>query len=180
MKTLDKEQLEAIKSFFGISSDLMVEHLKQKGLIKEDFELGKWYKHSSGGYWFLKEITDEDLIIYGFTCMMKWINESLRDKSALRHLAPATDKEVETALIKEAKKRGFKEGMVNINCLLGGREWDDDCGYGFDFNGDYLELGAATIFKDGKWATIIEKEPLNEMNNVLDEAIEKLTKLKTK
>ena len=67
---------------------------------------------------------------------------------------PATDKEVEDALISEAKKRGFKEGVSfvsvspdNINILEGRLHRS-----GSNEIGDDLHW----IFRDGKWATIIE------------------------
>jgi len=63
--------------------------------------------------------------------------------SAIETWELMTIEEVETALIAEAKKRGFKEG-VNIQP---------------DFNVWTHYLGGKCIFSDGKWAEIIEEAP---------------------
>ena len=66
----------------------------------------------------------------------------------------ATDKEAEEALIKEAKKRGFKEG-VRINPV---RFPENDWVIGgvYKFSEGILFLGSDSLFEDGKWATIIK------------------------
>jgi hypothetical protein len=69
------------------------------------------------------------------------------------NLKPATDKEVEEALIKEAKKRGFKEG-VRFKCLYN-HDYKGKCIPLFCSDG-YLWLEGGCVFKDGKWATIVE------------------------
>jgi len=140
------------------------EFLKEKGLIKEEFEfeVGKWY---SDGDWLLciTEIKNGRVYFYGFKLdfLHDWADEGWF-KNAMK---PATDKEVETALIKEAKKRGFKEG-AKIDDALGDNE---NIVEGF---GMYYESGSlwATdnyrvyiLFKKGKWATIIEEPKVKEM-----------------
>lgn len=71
----------------------------------------------------------------------------------------ATDKEVEDALIKEAKKRGYKEG---VQCYSAESKDKKVCTGDFYYNGQrYNQLQDTpmnTIFKDGQWAEII-KEP---------------------
>ena len=73
----------------------------------------------------------------------------------------ATDQEVETALIKEAKKRGFKEG-VTIKCL--NNNFHNTYKLKSTFNDLYIEdgdlwFGTEEIFINGKWAEIIEDNP---------------------
>lgn len=74
----------------------------------------------------------------------------------------ATDKEVETALIAEAKKRGFKEGVEYI--AVGACS-----GSYFTLKGEvkfYLDQLSAVdcggMFANGKWATIAEPKPIAE------------------
>ena len=71
---------------------------------------------------------------------------------------PATDKEVEDALIKEAKKRGYKEG--NYKCLSESGKTYDHCS-NYKSENEKLFSGWSSdsrniLFKEGKWATIIE------------------------
>jgi hypothetical protein len=90
---------------------------------------------------------------------------------------PATDKEVETALIAEAKKRGFKEGnykgleKLYIDSKFTG--WH----YGSDLNKLYSAEegdGGDVIFHNGKWAEKIE----SPIPKSLQKAIDKLGKEK--
>ena len=84
----------------------------------------------------------------------------------------ATEEEVREALINEAKKRGYKEG---VKCKFGIiediRTIETNI---FDWNGKYLFVrcingNADIIFRSGKWAEIIEQsEPTKEeINRVL-------------
>ena len=68
----------------------------------------------------------------------------------------ATDKEVEEALVKEAKKRGFVKG-VNISYLISTRN-----DFGFDgtfsiYRDSLVDNRSAVIFSEGKWAEIIKE-----------------------
>jgi len=91
-------------------------------------------------------------------------SEDTRDFSAppSNTLTPATDEEVETALINEAKKRGFKEG-VTIKGMGSSRNRTLDKG-GFKTlkSNNVLWWGSGSfgydVFKKGKWATIIEQK----------------------
>ena len=115
MKKLNKEQLEAVidsfREYLNNGDVIFRDALKEKGLIEEEFEAGKWYKHCSGGFWFIqKSIENGQHIVYGFDADMEWIEEwEVFLNSSV--LTKATDSEVSTALITEAKKRGFKEGV---------------------------------------------------------------------
>ena len=85
----------------------------------------------------------------------------------------ATEEEVREALIKEAKKRGYKEG---VKCKFGiiedirTLETND-----FEFKLEYNTLvikrkdgNSDIIFRNGKWNEIIEEEPTKEeINRVL-------------
>ena len=84
---------------------------------KVELEVGKWYKSTtlSNVFLFLK---DKEYGRYGFDSN-GWYNvtdsnfELEPDKWTL-----ATKEEVETALIAEAKKRGFKEGVYFNSVVL--------------------------------------------------------------
>ena len=168
MKKLDKEQLEAVKSFFGISSDMMVTHLKEKGLIKEEFEIDKWYRRGDDFIYYTCEFMNYG-IIDG-----QWRNDLYFSTAQEQLYIPATDKEVEEALIKEAKKRGFKEGVkfngvdrVGINGVFKG----SDCVTGSYFRHNtypkenVLLTNGIAIFSNGKWAEIVEQTPLEVIIN---------------
>lgn len=144
-------------------------------------EVGKWYKvYYNEGYCLFnfKEYSDDNPSKnYGFTNTKmynyRWAEEGIavyeRDENI-----PATEEEVREALINEAKKRGYKEG---VRCQFGlikeirTIETND-----FEFKLEYNTLGikrkngnADVIFRSGKWAEIIEQsEPKKEeINRVL-------------
>tara|TARA_R110001632_G_scaffold34101_1_gene87145 strand:+ start:2091 stop:2633 length:543 start_codon:yes stop_codon:yes gene_type:complete len=127
--------------------------LKEKGLIKEEFEVGKWYKSKNHN---ITACYVDEHNNYGVSFGV-W-----KDAMILNYFEAwtlATDKEVETALIKEAKKRGFKEGVkYNCNNVMG-RKDEVLCGkviFDYDYNGLFCSSNG-WIFEDGKWATIIEE-----------------------
>jgi len=145
-----------------IESDLAI---VKKEIEKEviEFEVGKWYKDTDDGYiCCCQEHDNYDLIGYGFELIygeLIWCETVyVRKESAIL----ATEQEVGEVVIKEAEKIGFKEGMMYIKCLEDGELWnlrdkDKKC-YIFDFQlNEGLRLGAAFIFKDGKWAEIIDE-----------------------
>ena len=75
------------------------------------------------------------------------------------YVRKATPTEIETALRKEAERRGFKKGVYIDNTELG---WDVD---GYKINGEYwwydelndrLSLESYFIYDNGKWAEIVK------------------------
>ena len=108
-----EEVVELLKEFQGgyFAEYQMDRFFKEKGLI-EQFEVGKWYK-GKNFYDFIGCITamdDEDFRYYGLNVNEHWKDDDFYTfKEA--NLIEATPKEVEEALIKEAKKRGFKKGV---------------------------------------------------------------------
>jgi alpha-acetolactate decarboxylase len=74
----------------------------------------------------------------------------------------ATDKEVGDALIKEAKKIGFKEGIQFIDVVDGKLEVVDGNVYQYSPNIDTLTLNSDRIYKNGKWAEIITEPIVKE------------------
>ena len=157
-----------------------LEELKQekkqlKKQLKElpSLEVGKWYNSDNDSLIFITEFLDScDFDGYGFF-HGKWENKSYNYYSYEYGLVPATDKEVETALIKEAKKRGFKEGVIvesfihnrKLECknVISGTEFISYAGinklhFGID-NGNCV-----VVFHKGKWAEIIEEPKTVTLN----------------
>tara|TARA_R110002167_G_scaffold174781_1_gene373720 strand:+ start:1453 stop:1968 length:516 start_codon:yes stop_codon:yes gene_type:complete len=166
MKELDKEQLEAVKELRNWKTIEQFEGLlKQKGLLKEDFEVGKWYKSVYGT---IRYFIDKNTV-YGFSSRGIWTNEIHID-SGLDDSTPewtlATDKEVEEALIKEAKKRGFKEGVKSTSVKYGCTgKLSRCCSTKLCSDGSFMFQGQY-IFENGKWATIIEEKKEIVVNGI--------------
>ena len=115
---------------FGIREQF----LKDKGLIAPVLEIGKWYKWMEGSEDCLFFVTNDDgfkIKGFGFRGDRNiWVNKTtLYNKKyheeAVSSLIQATDEEVKTALIKEAKRRGFKKGCIANNSNVR-REIDGD------------------------------------------------------
>lgn len=168
MKELTEKQLEQIIDAFQSTTNTteFKAVLKIKGLIKEELEVGKWYKYSdSEGFLFcITNVQNDGVEVYGFNSWGNWIDEG---SYYSEYLIPATDKEVKDALIKEAKKRGFKEGVKFKSIVSGNiRKFT-----GFYFGSDEDECWLSNdtvgcIFKKGKWAEIIEEKKEIVVNGV--------------
>ena len=119
-------------------------------LFKQDALLaGKWYKF---GHRNSLMVWNNQKNTYGFFDGKYDTDWSFSTKKATL----ATDKEVGDALIKEAKKRGFKEGVQFIDVVDGELEVVDGNVYQYFPNIDSLTLNSDRIYKNGKWAEIIE------------------------
>lgn len=172
VKTLSKK----LTDFF-----IKTQEADKEGLLKEEFKVGKWYKwdktEKTDVLFYATELTDYPAIYgYGFGGKGVWSDETFFYRNpnnyndALTHLIPATDQEVEEALIKEAKKRGYKSG--NYECLKGSTFTHND-DYEYDrgelFTG-FINDQRNIIFSNGKWAEIVE-ETISD-NKPLKEATE--------
>ena len=126
-------------------------------LFKKDKTPYGWYFASDSKvflYYF-----DGNTITYGFN----WVG-GFSDNLMVsgKHGIKATDKEVEEALIKEAKKRGFKEGVKYENYLGSNGFIKDSC---WKFISSLNTLSQENnkgnnlhyIFDKGKWAEIIKE-----------------------
>lgn len=104
---------------------------------------------------------ENDILKYGINANGDWFkSKSNANYNECESNRVATEQEVETALINEAKKRGFVMGCT----------WDNGVftaltGYSFYYNFKYnnLTLQGATIFKNGIW-------------KIVDEVLETITK----
>lgn len=155
-------------------------------VFETKLEVGRWYKGKhigNSGLIFVQKYNgiDKGLTAFGFC----WNSFNWRDsnsdwcENSKQYLIEATEEEVFEALKNEAVKRGFKDGAYIKNCLrnqaneyrgfnIGGsitldrhnELWMDVCG-----DEDYYYC----IFKDGKWAEIINiltKEEAEKKLNV--------------
>jgi len=147
-----------------------------EGRIASDyFEKWGWYatidELAKGRLWKYKYKNSEVHLVcftsvqeskgYGFD-LSGWQNGTTWSKNNLRL---ATEAEIEEALINEAKKRGFKEGVV-FNSPNGKNHFNKEqevieCEFIYTSHDNYLTITKTSknhngiIFKDGTWAEII-------------------------
>ncbi len=136
---------------------------EEKGLLetKKELEVGKWYKG----------VSDNTQLLFKVDCLNKDVNYGFISNKWYECLCcsracewqEATPQEVEKALIEEAERRGYKVG--NSKCLEDGAVWDFDSnqGYEYEIENNTLHLDASVVFKNGKWAEIIEVDKLAEL-----------------
>lgn len=120
--------------------------------VKPKFEVGKWYKYHNAICCY--NGNNEG---YGISSSLNWASDC--NMTSIEFWTPATDKEVEEALIKEAERRGFKRG-VKIKNEIG--TWNI-CGdrHFFVYEKNKLDFGyECNIFNNGFWAEIIKDEPI--------------------
>jgi hypothetical protein len=108
--------------------------------------VGKWYKSDNCLFNYQKQSS-----VYGFF-RGKWIQQNWSWSNYYKDVILATHKEVEEALIKEAKKRGFKEGLVTKYGEITNR-------YEHNFNSrdKSFHFHNIMVFENGKWAEIIKE-----------------------
>ena len=139
-------------------------------------EVGKWYKsknYNKKTLFFTNKETCDEYIGYGFDFIGKYYEtDFVLYGSKPEDFELASEEEVREALINEAKKRGYKEG---VRCQFGLikeiRTIETNI---FGLNGKELFVrringNADIIFRNGKWVEIIEQsEPTKEeINRVL-------------
>lgn len=125
--------------------------------FKVSLEVGKWYKmpYFNSFIGCIKEYDKERFYYYGLNTGGVWNNNDfyfLRDSL----LTPATDEEVESMLKKEAKKRGFKEG-VYFNPVASASKSKIKKDWIFVDSVNLLTNDGLEVFNNGKWATIVEQ-----------------------
>jgi hypothetical protein len=123
-------------------------------LFKKDaLVVGKWYKENFSQRMVCINKPRDFVNGYGFGCE-GWVSYVGTNYGDFSGWTLATDKEVEEALIKEAKKRGFKEGVRYIGAFDGLK--NKVCGFCYFFSQNQLCSNGGTIFITGKWAEILE------------------------
>ena len=132
--------------------------------VKDELEVGKWYKKPTFGkllFLFSGEFSKTNCNIhpnYGFDYDGSFSNTIGVYKTEIEQYIPATHQEVETALINEAKKRGFKEGVTVKDLSIKQEEIIlSNSRFDFYFKDNDAYMGGACIFDNGQWAEIIEQ-----------------------
>jgi len=160
MKTID-ERLTEIEKHLG---------LMPINKREPQFEVGKWYiSHNpksktkamfnyNGSSMFI-----DGYIGYGITGSGTWTNEFWHREEESGLYVLATSSEIKEALIKEAEKRGFKEGVkfkcidgdewISPNRIVNNKSWE------YELN-SLSKRGQVCIYHNGKWAEIIEEETI--------------------
>jgi hypothetical protein len=165
MKESRKEFIKKVHSAASNEWKKNIEKEFPKLFKEDDLKVGKWYKYPDFENWKLL-ITDNTKGKekgVGFNCSEIWMKDWLTDGgNELSSLIPCSDEEVKEALIKEAKRRGFKEGVrvdkllyTNIGSLNGDSKTCENKEFKLSFG--HLFIGNLLIFHNtGKWAEIVE------------------------
>lgn len=168
--TITEEQIKSIAEGGG------------KKKIKEMFpqffgnkiEVGKWYKMKEVNnrcIFYVSRINDDKMFGYGLSYSGYWFNHNEKENGHIGNpncnnlYFLATNEEVEAALIAEAKKRGFVEGVKYKN-TEGELHVCGDLYFGG--NGWIYSANQGMIFEDGKWAEIIKETPEDFLNEILN------------
>lgn len=155
LERLDNE-VHDLKLFVNTFNTLIPETLKAitEPATPAKLEVGKWYKDRYSKFLvYIQEIHrfNNDISGYGFYTNLSWF-ESKRVSIKDIIFDTATHEEVETALIEEAKRRGFKEIAYfrfyeKTNVL----------------NNQINDSEGIIVFDNGKWAEIVQ-EPKKEID----------------
>jgi hypothetical protein len=132
------------------------EFMINNGVVKNELEVGKWYKSEKTGLWFIEEIINKEREkSFGIGKLGNFFSSRERYQSG--DYIPATPQEVETALKNEAVKRGFVYGIKyespqsKIPNTCNGR-------FRFDSEINVFYSNGVAVFMDGVWAEIITQE----------------------
>lgn len=133
-------------------------------LFKNRLEVGKWYWSIANKLICLTSVDVLRAYYYGFSSSNDWIGKEWMDNASVD--IEATKEEVETALIAEARKRGFKEGVnydstnvgfpSQIKCYINSNEF-------LYKTNNVLLIDNWRIFADGNWATIVLEDEVKEL-----------------
>lgn len=162
VKELIGEGMERVSNclFMGGDSitDYIADYLKEKGL-SEGFEVGEYYS---------LDIDPENIVRYKSNGNGESISDRGNDihMGYLRSWTKLSPEEVKTALIKEAKNRGFKEGVKVDDSKIEASSGEISCNELICGEFDYVESmdvlecshGNGHIYQKGIWAEIIKEE----------------------
>lgn len=136
--------------------------------IKPKFEKGKWYKRDEDGAIFRFSGEFDTCCAprgYGVSISPWWLDDT--SWGWIGDFTEATHDEVKGALIKCAERMGYEEG-VWIEPLVND-DWRGPVAHHYELEGDFklvvhgesyaiVDEDGAIIFRDGKWAELLEKE----------------------
>lgn len=136
--------------------------------FKKELEYGKWYKSGYGAIVFCESFTSNNNIQgYGFNSRKEYVQST--NWFEIDKWKEATPQEVESALICEAKKRGYKDGDLIYSKWAGGCTLNHKEPY---LKNNELWFGDCRIFVDGIWAEIAEKMTISQIEKELGRKIE--------
>jgi hypothetical protein len=129
--------------------------------FKEIIEEGKWYKTDYGPIAFCEKLLDGGTCFTGYCVWPDGSFEGVLDFGLHKDWQPATQEEVFESLKSAAIKMGYKKGLY---CIFGKAKnvraiKSDEFTIG-TYDSNVLALGYDCIFKDGKWAKIVNKNLL--------------------
>jgi len=168
---ITKEQVLKV-SEWGNSKDKELIKSWFPDAFKKELEAGKWAKSKNTNCLvFITEFAKYGFNGYGFDnenkfCDLK--NDDWTSNLSLWRLA--TEQEVKTALINEAKKRGLIDGnyIKSTNGYLG---LVNDGNWIYSQNANCLYYAGFILFNNGKWAEIIETITKEEAEKLLNKKI---------
>lgn len=163
--------------------------------FESELETGKWYKGDVDfkSLIYITGLEDKKsyttIKYYGFTFGDYSESGTIANYEHEKSLVPATDKEVETALIAEAKRRGYRNGVTfkSLDYNFKNVKIIDDF-FSFDFNNNdlYLKVDAPSgqryrsVFLKGKWAEIISEPIELTLEQIAEKFNVKVEQLKIK
>jgi len=136
-------------------------------LFENKLEVGKWYKQNPMFgkliFCFQGSFGNPTENVYGFDSEGIFKTKLGIHKEEINKYVLATPQVVETALIQEAKKRGYKNGVV-VNSFIHNKELEIKEDYKIEYlsdGHDKLHFGVngtccVVVYQKGKWAEIIE------------------------
>lgn len=120
----------------------------------QQLEVGKWYTYKESNCDWLMNYQGDGSVCYGFNTNRSWRNDYIM--GSVLNWKLATHEEIQTALIKEAIKRGYKAGQV-IKSFIYGKSilTGEGEGFRFDAHMNRLWYNSNIIFQGGVWAEVI-------------------------
>ena len=139
-----------------------------------EYEIGKWYIITDRGVNWLFNYQGDNKG-YGFNSYREWgTNYTFHNITNRHNINLATNEEVKTALIKEAKRRWFINNVSFKSAYdeerLGVIE-ESSYYYSNSVNGLFSDLNGEAIFYDGKWAEIIKQEEEVKLKDILNQSL---------
>ncbi len=139
-----------IKNFLRYATE------EEKALLepKKELEVGKWYKTEKSLF-----NHQDGYGSYGFF-NKKWKSgdwKTYLDDFALVTPVEATEYEVKSTLVEEAKKRGYKDGDIIRSLFSGMSNTIRGNEYDYSPSENILAINGNWVFRNGQWAEIIEK-----------------------
>ena len=159
---ITKYQIEKLADEDSIVKDCLKEWFPD--VFKTELTIGKWYKYKLALFYVTNKISNNTNYynVFGFDVDGNWMTDNATTYFDEKYIE-ANPEEVSAVLKKEAKNRGYKEGVRIYDVYLKEKtrvssdKLDYEmCGHNPDNYGMCLRDSAgAIIFANGKWAQIL-------------------------